>query len=158
MSSWTEMPPYSITIAVSDVNTWAVIFCGFIVYVIWGIVFDMVMTAYSELRSNKNEIKKIQAELNSKKSELAKESAKIAPLRAEINNLTSKIEDLNRRIMRDSVIDTQKMKVALADYFAGWMSILTALGHGEEQHKKAQLAYDNAMNTYFQTSQQNDQQ
>ena len=45
--------------AIHDINSWAVIFCGFIVYIIWGIVFDQCMDAYDKMDLNKTKLKEI---------------------------------------------------------------------------------------------------
>jgi len=150
MSEFTELPPFSIDIALKDINSWAVIFCGFIVYVIWGIVFDMTTTAYEDLHSNKKEIKCIQTQIANLKAEKADHSQKLAPLQAEKAAIQEKIESLQRRINGDVLIDNQRIKTALADFFAGWMCIMTALlPEGHSEHEQARVIYNNAVNTYL---------
>ena len=147
INSWTELPPYSIDIAINDINTWAVIFCGFIVYVIWGIVFDMTMTAYSDLRSNKNEINTIKKQISQARAELSKHQQEIAPLQAALANHKAKIEHLRQQIQRSFFINTDLMRVALADFFAGWMAIMPILIPGIDKHQEARNKYENMINT-----------
>lgn len=143
LSSWTEMPPYSFDIAISDINTWAVIFCGFIVYVIWGIVFDMTITAYSELRSNAREINSIKNQIAAEKAELLKLQQGVAPAQADIDKYNSEIENLTKQIQKGVFINPQLMKSALADFFAGWMAIMPQLVSHQTEQVQAQNIYNN---------------
>lgn len=148
INSWTELPPYSIDIAIKDINTWAVIFCGFIVYVIWGIVFNMTMTAYADLRSNKKEINAIKKQISKAKAEFSKRQQEIAPLHATLANHKAKIDSLRKQIERSFFINTELMRVALADFFAGWMAVMPILIHDINQHQEARNKYNNMIATF----------
>ncbi|MDE6498140.1 MAG: hypothetical protein K2L21_05720 [Muribaculaceae bacterium] len=137
------MPPYSFDIAISDINTWAVIFCGFIVYVIWGIVFDMTMTAYSELRSNKREINAIKNQIRDNKAQLLKLQKDVAPAQADIDKYTAQIENLTKQIQKGVFINPHLMKTALADFFAGWIAIMPQLVSNSSQQQQAHTIYNN---------------
>ncbi|MDE5811566.1 MAG: tektin family protein, partial [Muribaculaceae bacterium] len=89
-----EYPDFNMNMAVHDINVWAVIFCGFIVYIIWGIVFDMTLTAYGELRSNKKEIEKYETHKDHLKEELSEEKNKLAEKNAELAQLDNKRNSL----------------------------------------------------------------
>jgi hypothetical protein len=41
--------PYNLQIAIGEAEFWMIIFAGFVVYVIWGLVFDFVMKEYENL-------------------------------------------------------------------------------------------------------------
>ena len=43
------MPEYTISMAFQSVNFWMIIFAGFIVYLIWGFVFDFIMESHSKM-------------------------------------------------------------------------------------------------------------
>lgn len=142
LGSWTDLPPYSFRLAIEDINTWAVIFLGFIVYLIWGIVFDMTMTAYRDLNSNKAEINRIKKEIEQAKQSILKQTQEIAPLQAKLAQLAKKIADYNQQILKGVYINNQLMQVALADFFAGWMSIMPQLNNNPADISKAQQIYD----------------
>lgn len=55
--------PYDLKIAVTEAEFWMIIFAGFVVYIIWGLVFDFVMKEYEN-------IDKIEAFIKSKKEEI----------------------------------------------------------------------------------------
>jgi hypothetical protein len=42
-------PPYDLKVALSEAEFWMIIFAGFVVYIIWGLVFDFVMKEYENL-------------------------------------------------------------------------------------------------------------
>lgn len=68
--------------AIESVNFWGIIFAGFVVYLIWGLVFDFVMKEHEN-------VDKIKAFIRSKKEEI-----KNAQIKKE--SLLSKIEDLKK--------------------------------------------------------------
>ena len=55
--------PYDLKIAVTEAEFWMIIFAGFVVYIIWGLVFDFVMKEYEN-------IDKIKAFIRSRNEEL----------------------------------------------------------------------------------------
>lgn len=89
---------FSPSIAIKSVNFWGIIFAGFVVYIIWGLVFDFVMKEHenvdkikSFIRNKKEEIKNTQI----KKSELA---TKIESLKHEITSINGRISELQSKI------------------------------------------------------------
>ena len=149
LGDWGNMPPYSIALALHDVNSWAVIFLGFIVYLIWGIVFDMTMTAYADLRSNIKEINCIKNNIKQARKKLTAQEQKIPMLNAQIDQLSSKANSIGKEISKGVFVNNQLMKTALADFFAGWMVIMPSLSNPSEQ-AQAQQIYDNSINHFFQ--------
>ncbi|QWX84965.1 ABC transporter permease [Cellulophaga sp. HaHaR_3_176] len=55
--------PYDLRIALTEAEFWMIIFAGFVVYIIWGLVFDFVMKEFEN-------IDKIKAFIKSKKEEI----------------------------------------------------------------------------------------
>lgn len=148
LSSWGDMPPYSFRLAIEDINTWAVIFLGFIVYVIWGIVFDMTMTAYRDLNSNKEEINRIKKEIEQAKDYILRQTQHIAPLEAQLAQLASKVASYNQQLARGFYVDNQQMLTALADFFAGWMSIMPQLNNDPTAVNSAQQTYQRTIQQF----------
>ncbi|MBJ2184155.1 MAG: hypothetical protein JFR38_06535 [Muribaculaceae bacterium] len=148
-ASWTEMPSYSFALAVKDINTYAVIFLGFIVYFIWGIVFGMVMTAYGDLRSNKKEINAIMGKLSQAKIKLSDYKQQIPQLDATDKNLKIQIANLNAQISKGCYIDKGLVKTALADFYAGWVSLMLPLGCTTDEQSQAQKIYDTSITKFF---------
>lgn len=127
--------PYGLAEAAADINTWAVIFCGFIVYVIWGIVFDMSMTAYDQLDLNTIRIKAIDDKITLLDHEKNEESQEEQRLNMEITTLKNDIIDLNVRINDKVVIDNDVIRTDIINFFAGWVAQMNVLGKSDmEQH------------------------
>ncbi|WP_427874832.1 ABC transporter permease [Flavobacterium sp. MMS24-S5] len=59
----TESSPYNLNIALGEPEFWMIIFAGFVVYIIWGLVFDFVMKEFEN-------IDKIRAFIRGKKENL----------------------------------------------------------------------------------------
>ena len=146
---WNAGEPFNLEKAFQDINSWAVIFCGFIVYLIWGIVFDMIMTAYEELRSNKHEINKLITQITDCKNNLARIKQEIVNVEGEINSLQNKKRGIQDRINNSILVDYTRIKTALSDFFAGWMNMMTALGHSTENQASARQIYDNTITQLF---------
>jgi hypothetical protein len=84
--------------AIQSVNFWGIIFAGFIVYIIWGLVFDFVMKEHENvdkikafIRAKKEEIKN----LNANKLELI---SKLDDLRHELTSIRGNITELQSKI------------------------------------------------------------
>ncbi|MFV5686443.1 ABC transporter permease [Flavobacterium sp. GB2R13] len=58
-----DSPPYNLRIALEQAEFWMIIFAGFVVYIIWGLVFDFVMKEHENLD-------KIRVFIRGKKEEL----------------------------------------------------------------------------------------
>ncbi len=92
-------PPYDLKIALGEAEFWMIIFAGFVVYIIWGLVFDYVMKEHEKLdqikifmRSKREEITNIEKQLD-KISEKVKEfKEKIISENGKISVLQSKID------------------------------------------------------------------
>lgn len=149
LTSFEQLPPYTVDLALKDINSWAVIFCGFIVYLIWGIVFDMVMTAYEELRSNRYAISNLRSDIAKYDSQIATLKQEIVNIEGEINTLESKKTNLINRINNSVLVDYTVIRTAIADFFAGWMRMMNALGIPPEEQGIAREIYENTTNQLF---------
>ncbi|MDE6485526.1 MAG: hypothetical protein K2L14_09065 [Duncaniella sp.] len=144
-----DFPPFNFSMAVADINVWAVIFCGFIVYVIWGIVFDMTITAYSNLRSNEKEIKTLKSKIAFHKESIAENKNKIVDSQGIINAIQLEIDNKNQQLSTTKQFNPQIIKSALAQFFAGWMTMMSALGCKQSDQGQAHQVYDTAIANLF---------
>jgi hypothetical protein len=80
-----DSAPYNLNIALGEAEFWMIIFAGFVVYIIWGLVFDFVMKEFEN-------IDKIRAFIRGKKENLMD----LEKLRAEYIN---KINDFKQQIV-----------------------------------------------------------
>lgn len=144
-----EYPDFNISMAISDINVWAVIFCGFIVYIIWGIVFDMVMSAYEDLRSNTKEIISIEQSIQNKNEQILAEKQNHTNLKAEKNALEIKKQDLETKLNQSAHFNPHIIKTALNDFFSGWMTMMNGLSRPQSEQNDATRIYESTIQQLF---------
>ncbi len=138
---------YSIVEALADVNTWAVICCGFIAYFIWGLVFDGIMTAYDKLDLKKTQTASLTRQIAICKSDIRKEETNINDYNDQINNIKKEISDLQYKLNKTSIFDYNIILKELASFFTGWMTQMTILMSGNDSaQKEAKDIYDKFCN------------
>ncbi|TXK75061.1 ABC transporter permease [Mesonia sp. K4-1] len=91
-------PDFDLSIALQEAQFWMIIFAGFVVYIIWGLVFDYIMKEYENLdkinlfiQNKKEEIKnlrQVKIELNDK----------ISDFKGLISEVKGKIEEVQSKI------------------------------------------------------------
>lgn len=145
-----EFPEFSLSIAITDVNVWAVIFCGFITYMIWGFVFDLTISAYEEMKSNRKEIAEIESQIKANK-ELK------ADLNDNGNNIRIKIADLESKKQAKQLelsttvffYDETIIKTAMINFFTGWVTIMQPMGHTPEHQQRARDIFNRTIDSLF---------
>ena len=112
-------PAFDLTIAFSSVEFWGIIFAGFIVYIIWGLVFDFIMKEYENFDLIKSFIRSKQEEIKNEELELNKAKEKLPPIKEDISGIEGKILDLQRTI--DGFVFSNKHYLTYhAEYVKGW--------------------------------------
>ena len=149
LTKFGEYPDFNISMAISDINVWAVIFCGFIVYIIWGIVFDMVMSAYEDLRSNTKEIISIEQSIQNKNEQILAEKQNHTNLKAEKNALEIKKQDLETKLNQSAHFNPHIIKTALNDFFSGWMTMMNGLSRPQSEQNDATRIYESTIQQLF---------
>ena len=147
LSSLEDLPPYTLNDAFSDSHVWTVIFCGFVVYIIWGIVFSMTMSAYENLKSNKSAIAALKNKIIHEKEKCTNlENIKIK-LASEMDSL-KKEQDAKQRILDNGVfINFSDIKVSLNDFFTGWNSLLVPLGKSPKVIQLTSKIFEETVNS-----------
>lgn len=131
---FTDLPPYNLSEAITDPNIWAIIFCGFVVYIIWGIVFDMAMTAYNDFTSNKSHIEKYERLIADEKTKVDQHKNDKTQANANKIGISHDIERL-RQDLSSSIVhyNLGVIKSALAQFFTGWMSVMNSFNPGKAE-------------------------
>lgn len=138
---------YSFSMAIGDINTWAVIFCGFIAYIIWGIVFDMAMTAYSKLDLNREEIRTLDTKIANIKEENKKVSEQVANWNSQITDLKNSISKLMAKLGNHVNIQVSAIKQEMTNFFNGWITQMGVLGCSEQDCSIANATFQNTLKT-----------
>lgn len=138
---------YGLLDALNDINTWAVIFCGFIVYIIWGIVFDMSMSAYNQLDLNRVEIKRIDVTI----AELKQQIEDLRKTARQFNNQIREIQDQITRLeyKRDKNVNIKLHIIhdAMVEFFEGWMQQMSVLGCSHDKQILARQEFNNTLSS-----------
>lgn len=145
----TEVPPYSVSMAAEDLHVWGVIFCGFVAYIIWGIVFDMAMTAYEDMRSNKKEMEQIKSKIVDIKAKIADKRNELLDIRTKMADLELQKQQLTQSLAENVHIDMQVIHTALSDFHAGWIALMPALGLTSEQQDETKSIYESTKKVLF---------
>lgn len=95
----TDSAPYNLNIALGEAEFWMIIFAGFVVYIIWGLVFDFVMKEFENIdkirafirgkKENMIDLEKLKAEYINKTNDFKQQ---IVTITGKISELQSKID------------------------------------------------------------------
>lgn len=144
-----NQPPYSIPMAIEDPKVWAILFSGFVAYIIWGIVFDMTMTAYENVRSNKKGMEQVQHKIEDVKKKILENKEEALQIKGKITDWETRKQALMRSLSENVHIDLQIIHTALSDFQAGWISLMPALGLTSQQLDETKAIYDETIKSMF---------
>ena len=145
---WKEQSElYSFNMAIGDINTWAVIFCGFIAYIIWGIVFDMAMTAYSKLDLNREEIEAIDKKIQNIKDDNAQINDQIAEFNKQISNCKNSVSSLMAKLSNNVHINFNVIRQEMTNFYNGWITQMGVLGCSQQDQSIANATFQNTLNS-----------
>ncbi|PTT42906.1 beta-carotene 15,15'-monooxygenase [Chryseobacterium sp. HMWF028] len=121
---------FNLKIAFTKNQFWEIIFAGFIVYIIWGLVFDFVMKEHREKDKIKNEqeirqkrIEFFQEKINVLKKEVEEILASIGTIKETIIKTRGRIEEL-QNIIDGVIIPTKDYKLYASEYVQGWITFI----------------------------------
>lgn len=125
-----ESPPFDLKIAFTKIQFWGIIFAGFIVYIIWGLVFDFVMKEHREKD-------RIRSEQEIRQKKILSLSEKITALKHEIDEITASIGNIKELIIKTRgrieelqniidgvIIPTKDYKLYASEYVQGWITFI----------------------------------
>lgn len=119
-----DSPAFDLQIAFNSVEFWGIIFAGFVVYIIWGLVFDFVMKEYDDFDKIKVFIKSKKDDIKNSEKEILNLIEKLNPIKEEVSGIEGKIIDLQRTI--DGFIFANKQYLTYhTEYVKGWYLAIT---------------------------------
>jgi hypothetical protein len=140
---------YTINMAIHDINSWAVIFCGFIVYIIWGIVFDQCMDAYDKMDLNKTKLNEINQKISNIENQILEEKDNMNKNEKKIIDEESIIHKLEKEIQTKVFIDMDEIKKEINNFFVGWIKMMNILSKSNEDKNEAKTIYDREISILF---------
>jgi len=112
-------PDFNVQIAFTKAEFWGIIFAGFVVYIIWGLVFDFIMKEYDNFDKIKSFIRSKREDIKNLEHEIVNQTEKLNPIKEEISGIEGKINDLQRTI--DGFVFSNKHYLTYhAEYVKGW--------------------------------------
>jgi len=137
-----EVPDYSISEAVIEPNFWLIIFAGFMVYIIWGFVYDFVIDEHEKLDavSRAIRLKQEEAEEAKDKKQNLEEQAhdlehEVTEHQAEINRLQDALDNL--------VFIPKQFKRRTSAFMVGWISWMRSNRHPDRAVEEAKQINEN---------------
>ncbi|KNB62108.1 beta-carotene 15,15'-monooxygenase [Chryseobacterium sp. Hurlbut01] len=125
-----DSPSFDLKIAFTTVQFWGIIFAGFIVYIIWGLVFDFVMKEHKEKDKIKNEqeirqknVLFLLEKINVLKKEIEEILANIGNTKEVVIKTRGRIEEL-QNIIDGVIIPTKDYKLYASEYVQGWITFI----------------------------------
>ena len=125
--SFKEMPDMTIGMSIQQPNFWLIIFAGFVVYIIWGLVFDLVMKEHEKLDKIKYALKSIEKKIADYKIECKQVKQKIQEYETNINSNNGEIDKL-KIDLQGVVIFFNDVREGLNFYFSGWVNYMKGAG------------------------------
>lgn len=145
-------PDFDLKIAFTKNQFWGIIFTGFIVYIIWGLVFDFVMKEHREKDKIKNEqeikhknVLFLLEKINFIKKEIEGIIETISNTKESIIKTRGRIEEL-QNIIDGVIIPTKDYKLYASEYVQGWITFI-----GEKiavSKTEKQIMIDSCIDTY----------
>jgi len=154
MNKTFDSAPFDLSIAFTKIQFWGIIFAGFMVYVIWGLVFDFIMKENKEKDKIKHEQQRRQkdilihqeriSDLDKQKDILIKELNSIKELIAKAQGRVGELQ----RIIDAVIIPTKEYALYASEYVQGWITFISEklfISRGETQNllKECTDVYDN---------------
>jgi len=136
-NSFDDEPAYTVAMAFQSVNFWLIIFAGFIVYLIWGLVFDFVMEAYARLDKIGILIRAKQEEIKHKEADITKLEDEINKLNYMIGDNDTEAEKLKTILTHTDVIKPKELEHSILRFLDGWLEFLSYSNKAENERVNA---------------------
>ncbi|SDG06875.1 hypothetical protein SAMN05421827_103120 [Pedobacter terrae] len=145
-------PEFNIPIAFGKIQFWGIIFAGFVVYLIWGVVFDFIMKEHREKDKIKHEQLRRKKDIQIHQDRISDIEIQKAKLIEELNKVkTDSIAAQERVKALQSIIDaviipTKEYVLYASEYMQGWITFVNEKLR-ISQHEKVVLQTE-CMETY----------
>lgn len=146
-------PQFNIPIAIGRIQFWGIIFAGFIVYLIWGVVFDFIMKEHrekdkvnQEQKRRKKDIQIHQDRINDielQRSKLQEELSTIKKLSIEAQDRVKALQG----VIDSIIIPTKEYILYASEYMQGWITFINQKLY-ISQHEKTILQSE-CINCYY---------
>lgn len=134
-NSFNNIPDYTVSMAFQAINFWLIIFAGFVVYIIWGFVFDFVMESYAKMD-------KVKVAIQEKQKQIKDAEAEQADLESQIDKMTHTVDANNTetnkllKILESSIIP-REFEQDIFSFLTGWLAWMKQSGKSHADLEEA---------------------
>lgn len=139
-------PSYTLSMAFTDVRFWVVIFCGFLAYIIWGLLFGFVMESYNKLDLNKVERQSLEKQLERLNKQEQEEFQKQAAINSRIHAIEGNIAALEASKSSVKRYDITAILLELNNFFSGWLHYMNGASKSSIEIVNANATFDSFTN------------
>ena len=136
-NSFQNIPDYSLSLAFQSINFWLIIFAGFVVYLIWGLVFDFTIEAHEKQDKVRLAIKHKEEEIEVVEQNIEKLNLEINGLEEKENKNIAEINKLNELIEHTTIIP-KEFEQYLYHFMQGWIHWMSANLKNQTQQKECE--------------------
>ena len=139
-------PEYTLLMAFMDVRFWLVIFCGFIAYIIWGLLFGFTMDSYNKLDLNKLEINSLKQQLEHLRNEEQAEKQNRSAIQQRIQTIEGNIATLEASRSSIRQYDATAILLELNNFFSGWLHYMNGASKPTAEFANANAIFETFKN------------
>ncbi len=147
-----NLPPYSIKLALQSADFWIIIFAGFMVYIIWGLIFGQVADGWRKMKHISIHIADLKEKLSDLEKDMTEIISKFNEKEAEIKKLKTEIEHNLKKIETIKVktlIDVNTFKEVINDTFKGWVNWMSHMDHNKDRREEAENIKDQFVENFL---------
>lgn len=136
ISGFQSGPEYTIAMASEDPKFWLIIFAGFVVYLIWGFVFDFVIDEHERLDAVAMAIKSRQEKIDQAKADIHEMRDEITEIKEEKTKRETKLTKL-KNTLNVTVFVPKEFERRISSFMVGWVHWLKANRHADSAVREA---------------------
>ena len=136
-NSFQNIPDYSLSLAFQSISFWLIIFAGFVVYLIWGLVFDFTIEAHEKQDKVRLAIKHKEEEIKVVEQNIDKLNLDVNSLEEKENKNIAEINKLNELIEHTTIIP-KEFEQYLFHFMQGWIHWMSANLKNQTQQKECE--------------------
>jgi 5-bromo-4-chloroindolyl phosphate hydrolysis protein len=135
-NSFAGMAEFSVPLALRSINFWLIIFAGFIVYLIWGFVFDFVMAAYGKIDKVKVALKEKDRMIEDTTKQISELNEEIDKIGHQVDHAKTEIKKLSETV--NSVIIPREFELEAFSFMSGWLAWMKGNGRPHSDQEAAE--------------------
>lgn len=142
-----DQPPYTVSLAFQNGDFWIIIFCGFIAYVIWGLVFGFAMNAYEQIDTRWVVSKRLDDEIIKLGQQEQLLNSQVLDIKNKIISIENKINENELNLPKMVVYNYNDIKQELNNFFIGWVGYMSLFAKPKDEFDKAENIFNGFIRT-----------